>query len=41
MIPKPAELIREAAIVIGGAIIAAAIMSQFPQLKSWIKRAWD
>lgn len=40
-IPTPPEVVREAVIVIGGALLAAAIMSQFPAVKAWIKKAWD
>lgn len=39
-IPKPAELGREALIVLGGAIIAAAIIGQLPALRDWIKAQW-
>ncbi len=39
--PGTTEIVREAVIVIGGAILAAAIMSQFPAVKAWIKRAWE
>ena len=41
VIPKPAEVGREALIVIAGAIIAALIIGQLPGVKSWIKRQWD
>lgn len=32
---------REAVVVLGGAILAALILRQLPQLKSWIKDAWN
>lgn len=41
IIPQPAELARETLIVIGGAIIAAAIIGSSPRLREWIKRQWD
>ena len=41
VLPKPAEVGREALIVVGGAILAAAIMAAFPQLRAWIKAQWD
>lgn len=40
VIPKPAEVGREALIVIGGALLAALIMSQLPSVKAYIKNAW-
>lgn len=41
IIPTVPEVGREALIVVGGAILAAFFMSQFPSLKAWIKKAWD
>ncbi|MCM3565918.1 hypothetical protein [Hydrogenophaga intermedia] len=40
IIPKPTEIGREALIVIGGAIVAALVMSQLPGLRAWIARQW-
>lgn len=40
VIPKPVEVGREALIVIGGAILAAAIIAAFPAVKQWIKDQW-
>jgi hypothetical protein len=40
LFPAPAELGREALIVIGGAILAALIVGQFPALRTWIKDQW-
>lgn len=40
LIPSTAELGREALIVLGGAVIAAFIVGQFPQLREWIKAQW-
>ena len=40
IIPTPAAIGKEALIVIGGAIVAALIVSQFPALQAWIKAQW-
>ena len=40
IIPTGTEISREALIVIGGAILAALIISQLPQLQTWIKGQW-
>lgn len=39
-IPKPAEIGREALVVLLGAIVAAAVIGQLPSVKAWIKRQW-
>lgn len=39
-IPNPSEIGREALIVMGGALLAALIVGQFPSLKDWIKAQW-
>ena len=39
-LPTVPEIGREALIVIGGAIVAALIVSQFPALQDWIKKQW-
>jgi len=39
-IPTAPELARETIIVLGGAILAAAIISNVPALRDWIKNAW-
>jgi hypothetical protein len=41
IIPRPAEVGREALIVVGGAILAAVVIGAFPALRDWIKRQWD
>ena len=41
LIPTIPEIGREAIIVIAGALLAAAIMSQLPGLKAWIKDQWQ
>lgn len=41
LIPTPTDIGREALIVIGGAIVAALIVSQFPALQAWIKVQWN
>lgn len=39
-IPTPAEISREAIIVLAGALIAAAIIGQLPGVRDWAKRQW-
>lgn len=41
IIPSVPEIGREALIVIGGAIVAAIIVSKFPPLQDWIKKQWN
>ena len=41
IIPKPAEIGREALIVLGGAILAALIIGQLPGVKAWVKKQWE
>jgi predicted secreted protein len=41
IVPTAPELAREALIVIGGALLAAVVMSQFPGVKAWIKEQWS
>jgi hypothetical protein len=36
-LPTLPQITSEALAVIAGAIIAAAVLSQFPQLRAWIK----
>ena len=40
LIPAPAEVGREAIIVIAGALLAALIVGQLPALKTWIREQW-
>ena len=40
IIPSFTLIGREALIVVGGAIIAAAIIGNLPPLRDWIKRQW-
>lgn len=39
-IPKPAEITKEALIVILGALAAALVIGHLPGLKAWIKAQW-
>lgn len=39
-IPKAPELAREVLIVLGGAIVAAYIVGQFPKLRQWMREQW-
>ena len=41
ILPTPPDVIREALIVLGGAIIAAAVIGQLPALRDWIKAQWQ
>lgn len=41
ILPSVTEISREALILIGGALLAALIMSQFPPVKQWIKEQWQ
>jgi hypothetical protein len=41
ILPKPVDIGREALIVVGGAILAALIVSQLPSLQAWIKAQWN
>lgn len=41
LLPTAPQVMREALIVLGGAIIAAAIVGQFPALRDWIKSKWN
>lgn len=41
LFPTGPDVIREALIVIGGAIIAAAVIGQVPALRDWIKLQWQ
>jgi hypothetical protein len=38
--PKPEAIIREAVIVLGGALLAAFIIGRFPAVKAWVKDQW-
>lgn len=41
MIPTTKEVVREAAIVLAGAVLAALVIGQFPALKAWVKEQWN
>jgi hypothetical protein len=40
IVPGPAEISREALIVIGGALLAALVIGQLPGVRDWIKAQW-
>ncbi|CAN5166086.1 hypothetical protein BH10PSE16_BH10PSE16_43790 [soil metagenome] len=40
IIPSVPEIGREALIVLGGALLAALIVGQFPSLRDWMKAQW-
>jgi hypothetical protein len=37
-LPKPAEFVREAVILIGGAVLAAWLLSNLPEVRAYINR---
>lgn len=39
-VPSVPEVAREALIVIGGAVLAALVISQVPGLRAWISKQW-
>lgn len=41
MLPTGKAVIHEAFVVIAGALLAAAVVSQLPMLKAWIKKQWE
>lgn len=41
IIPTAPEVLREALIVIAGALLAAVIVGQLPPVRRWIKAQWD
>lgn len=41
LFPNWHQLIRESIIVLGGALIAAAIVGNVPALRDWIKTQWQ
>jgi hypothetical protein len=40
MIPSLPEIGRETIIVLGGAVLAAFIVGQFPQFRQWMQDQW-
>lgn len=39
-VPTVPEVARETLIVLAGAVLAALIIGQLPQVREWIKRQW-
>ena len=39
IIPSPGALVRETLVVLGGAILAAFVMHQFPALRAYVRDA--
>lgn len=39
-LPSPHMIVKEGVIVLGGAILAAIVISQFPSLRTWMKAQW-
>ena len=40
VVPAPAEIGREALIVIAGALLAALVIGHLPGVREWIKAQW-
>ncbi len=40
ILPSPKDVIKEALVVLGGAVLAAYIIGQVPQLRTWMKAQW-
>lgn len=40
ILPAPREIVKEAIVVLGGAVLAAFIIGQVPQLRTWMKQQW-
>ncbi|MBB1076907.1 hypothetical protein HUU62_21110, partial [Rhodoferax sp. 4810] len=40
IVPGAPDVLREALIVLGGAILAALVVGQLPGLRDWIKAQW-
>lgn len=40
LLPSVPQVVREGLIVLGGAVIAAAVIGQLPALRDWIKAQW-
>lgn len=40
-VPTLPEVARETLIVLGGALVAAAIVGAFPSVRQWIKDQWS
>lgn len=41
LLPSGPAVVREGLIVLGGAILAALVIGQFPALRDWIKAQWQ
>jgi hypothetical protein len=41
IVPSLPEVTREALILIGGALLAALIVAQFPGVKQWMREQWQ
>jgi len=39
-LPQSKEVIKESIVVLGGAILAAFVIGQFPQLRAWMRAQW-
>ena len=41
MLPNSREITREVIVVLAGAVIAAFIIGQLPDLRAWMRRQWE
>lgn len=41
MLPKAPDVVREAVVVLAGAVLAAFIIGQFPGVKAWMRQQWE
>lgn len=41
MLPSSKEVVREVIVVLAGAVIAALIIGQLPELRTWMRQQWD
>lgn len=40
MIPTLPAIVKEAVTVLAGAVLAAYIIGQLPEVKAWVKKQW-
>lgn len=41
MWPKPSAIVREAVVIMAGAMLAALIVGRMPSVKDWMRRQWS
>lgn len=40
MLPSSREVVREVIVVLAGAVLAAFIIGQLPELRAWMREQW-